>query len=42
MIKNLCNLRNEKIQFSFILNYNGAGEQVQGKEGGEKSLNNWN
>ena len=31
MIKNLCNLSNEKTQHSFYLNHKGAGEEVCGR-----------
>ena len=41
MIKNSCNLSNEKTQYSFILNYRGVGEEVLGK-GSKRSLNKWN
>ena len=42
MIKNFCNLSNEKTQYCFILNYRGVGEEVWGKGGGERGLNKWN
>ena len=41
MIKNLYNLRKQKTQSSFILDYNGAWEEVWGK-GDVKDLNKWN
>ena len=31
MIKNLCNLSNEKTEHSFYLNYKGVGEVVCGR-----------
>ena len=40
MIKNLCNVSNEKTQYSFILDYRDVGEKVLG-EGGERGLNKW-
>ena len=41
MIKNLCNLSNEKTQHSFILNYRDVGEGMWG-EVAERHLNKWN
>ena len=37
----MCNLSNEKTQYSFILNYKGVGEEVW-KEQCKKGLNKWN
>ena len=41
MIKNLFNLSNKNIQYSFILNYRGVGEKVWGKQD-DRGLNKWN
>ena len=41
MIKNLFNLSNKNIQYSFILNYRGVGEKVWGKQD-DRGLNEWN
>lgn len=38
MIKNLYNLRNEKTQYFFILDYRGIREEVRDLKG----LNKWN
>ena len=41
MIKNLCNLSNEKTQHFFILNYRDVGEGMWA-EVAERHLNKWN
>ena len=33
IIKNLCNLSNEKNDYSFILNYKGVGEEECSEQG---------
>ena len=41
MINNLCHWSNQKTQYSLIINYRGAGEEVW-VERGEKGFSKWN
>ena len=42
MIKNLCNLSDEKTQYCFIANYRGVGKEVLTWGEGQMGQNKWN